>query len=54
MRKQYTNGEELANTLSHGTGILLGVITSHFLLTKVSHNIEPQWAVTSVCVYLFG
>ena len=33
-----------ANTLSHGAGILLGVIAGYFLLVKATENAEPQWA----------
>jgi hemolysin III len=52
--KRYSNGEEWANTLSHGAGILLGVVAGYFLLAKASGNAEPQWAVPCVIVYLVG
>ena len=52
--KRYSNGEEWANTLSHGAGILLGIVAGYFLLEKASGNAEPQWAVPSVIVYLAG
>ena len=43
--KRYNNIEEWANTLSHGIGILLGIVAGYLLLEKASENIEPQWAV---------
>ena len=52
--KRYNNVEEWANTLSHGAGILLGVITGYFLLAKAAAGAEPKWAVACVTVYLFG
>lgn len=52
--KRYNNVEEWANTLSHGAGILLGVIAGYFLLAKAAAGAEPKWAVACVTVYLFG
>ena len=52
--KRYNNIEEWANTLSHGAGILLGVVAGYFLLEKASLNAEAQWAVPCVIVYLAG
>lgn len=52
--KRYNNIEEWANTLSHGAGILLGVAAGYFLLEKASVNVEAQWAVPCVIVYLAG
>lgn len=52
--KRYNNVEEWANTLSHGAGILLGVIAGYFLLSKAAASTEPDWAVACVSVYLFG
>lgn len=52
--KRYSNGEERANTFSHGAGILLGIIAGYFLLKEASANTEPQWATISVSVYLAG
>ena len=52
--KRYNNIEEWANTLSHGIGILLGIVAGYLLLEKASKNIEPQWAVACVSVYLAG
>ena len=52
--KRYNNIEEWANTLSHGAGILLGIVAGYFLLEKASENMEPQWAVACVSVYLAG
>ena len=52
--KRYNHIEEWANTLSHGIGILLGIVAGYFLLEKASENMEPQWAVACVSVYLAG
>lgn len=52
--KRYNHIEEWANTLSHGAGILLGIVAGYFLLEKAWANAEPQWAVPSVLVYLTG
>ncbi len=52
--KRYSYGEELANTLSHGTGFLLGVVAGIFLLIKAAHSASPQWAIPSVSIYLAG
>ncbi|MBP1612658.1 MAG: putative hemolysin [Bacteroidetes bacterium] len=51
--KRYTAGEELANSLSHGVGILLGLLAGYFLLQKAQSNSDP-WAVGCVLTYLFG
>ena len=51
---RYTHGEELANTLSHGAGILLGIIAGYFLLVKAAAGNDPHWAVACVSVYLAG
>ena len=51
---RYTHGEELANTLSHGAGILLGIIAGYFLLIKAAAGNDPHWAVACVSVYLAG
>ena len=52
--KRYSNREEWANTLSHGAGILLGIVAGYFLLRKASVAADPQWAVPCVIVYLAG
>ncbi|WP_321333399.1 hemolysin III family protein [uncultured Bacteroides sp.] len=52
-KPRYTAGEELANSLSHGIGILLGIIAGYFLLQKAGENTDP-WAVGCVLTYLFG
>lgn len=51
---RYTNGEELANALSHGVGIALGLIAGTLLLIKAVTNNDPHWAVACVAVYLAG
>ena len=52
--KRYSNREEWANTLSHGAGILLGIVAGYFLLRKASVAADPRWAVPCVIVYLAG
>lgn len=52
--KRYSNREEWANTLSHGAGILLGIVAGYFLLRKASVAVDPRWAVPCVIVYLAG
>lgn len=51
--RTYSHKEETANSLSHGVGILLGIIAGYTLLsiTISSGNI---WATWSVIAYLFG
>lgn len=51
--KYYTEKEELANTVSHGAGILLGVIGGSVLLDKAVAS-GSGWAIGSVIAYLFG
>lgn len=51
---RYTHGEELANTLSHGIGILIGVIAGFFLIAKAAAGNDPHWAIACVAVYLAG
>lgn len=51
---RYTHGEELANALSHGAGIFLGVIAGGFLLRKAIAGPESHWAMACVAIYLAG
>lgn len=54
MRKRtYTQKEELANTLSHGLGLLLGAIAGYQLLS-IAISSNDKWAIISVIAYLFG
>ncbi|WP_455592735.1 PAQR family membrane homeostasis protein TrhA [Bacteroides sp.] len=52
--KRYTYGEELANTLTHAAGIVLGVTAGFFLLTKAVAGLHPHWATACVIIYLAG
>lgn len=52
--KRYTYGEELANTLTHAAGIVLGLVAGYFLLIKAAADAQPCWAVVSVLIYLAG
>jgi len=49
----YTQGEEIANTISHGIGILIGVIAGYVLLSAAIKS-GDVWAIGSVIAYLFG
>lgn len=49
----YSKNEEIANTLSHGLGILLGLVGGAILLIAANGN-ESNWAVGSVIAYLIG
>lgn len=51
--KYYTKQEELANTISHGAGILLGIVGGYILLSKAITT-GDGWAIGSVIAYLFG
>ena len=51
--KRYTAGEELANSISHGVGIFMGLIAGYFLLHK-AENSSDSWASACVTTYLFG
>jgi len=49
----YTKGEEIANTISHAAGILLGIIAGYVLLHTAIRS-GSGWEVGSVIAYLFG
>lgn len=51
--REYSNKEELANTLSHSLGIVLGGIAACILLPK-AYDSGNVWAVVSVVAYLIG
>lgn len=51
--RTYSKQEELANSLSHAFGIVLGIVAGYFLLSQAYANGSP-WAIGSVYVYLFG
>ncbi len=53
MNRRYTQTEETANAVSHGIGIILGIISGWFLLQKASLN-PDQYAVLYVAIYLSG
>ena len=50
-KKQYTQGEEIANAITHGIGILLGILVGIWLLQKAFCH-SDLWAVSSVSVYI--
>ena len=49
----YTKGEEIANVVSHGVGIIFGIVIG-FILMETALNSHNPWAVASVPFYLFG
>lgn len=49
----YTKGEEIANSVSHGVGIIFGIVMGIILMTTAVHS-HNAWAVASVPLYLFG
>lgn len=51
--REYSATEELANSLSHALGILLGIVGGYILLRKASAD-GNMWAIGSVIAYLFG
>lgn len=50
---RYTTGEEIANSASHGIGLLLGIIVGVILMRTAIASGDP-WAIGSVPLYLFG
>lgn len=51
--RYYTDGEEIANTITHAFGILLGIVGGYILFDKATLS-NNGWAITSVAAYLFG
>ncbi|MDH6305168.1 hemolysin III [Parabacteroides sp. PF5-5] len=49
----YTKEEERLNTLSHGVGILIGILGGGYLLYLAIDSNNP-WAVAGMLIYLFG
>jgi len=50
-KKQYTQGEEIANAATHGIGILLGIAAGIWLMQKAISR-SDFWAISSVLVYI--
>lgn len=53
LSRKYTKKEELANTLSHGLGILIGIIAGEYLL-HIAIKSDNPWAISGMLIYLFG
>lgn len=53
MAIKYTTGEEVANSLSHGIGIVFGIVIGALLMGKAIQS-GNFWAVGGVSLYLFG
>ncbi len=51
--KKYTFGEELTNSISHGVGVLMGLVVCLFFLIK-GYQYGTLLAVFSLWLYLFG
>lgn len=49
--KRYTKGEEIANAVTHGLGIIFGIIAGTILLKPAAQS-HDSWAVASVWVYI--
>lgn len=49
----YSKNEELANTLSHALGIVMGLFCGSILIRKALEN-NSKWALFAVIVYLIG
>ena len=52
MTIHYTKGEEWANTLSHGVGILIGIAGA--VICCLLHESGNPWATGGMWLYLFG
>lgn len=53
MDKKYTKGEEIANTSTHGAGVLMGVIIG-IIFIVMSVKGGDAWTGWSIGLYLFG
>ena len=53
MAIHYTKGEEWANAVSHGIGILIGIMGGGYLLHTALQS-GDMWAVRGMWLYLFG
>ena len=51
--RYYTKTEEIANTISHALGIILGIAGGYVLLAMAVKS-GSNWAIGSVAAYLFG
>lgn len=49
--RTYSDKEELANSVSHALGIVLGIVGGYILLSKAGSNLWARW---SIIAYLFG
>ncbi len=53
MAIKYTNGEERTNSISHGAGIVIGLVLGTLML-KICYDSENFWKTLSVWLYLGG
>lgn len=53
MSVNYTQKEERANALSHGLGIVIGILGGGYLLHIAIQSNNP-WAIAGMLLYLFG
>ena len=53
MKNRYTQGEEIANALSHAIGIVL-IIIAGIVLMKKAVNVGDNWAIRTIPLYLLG
>lgn len=52
--KYYTKEEEMANAITHGFGVLFGIVSGIILLKLAMVSESGGWAVFSVSLYVFG
>ena len=53
MAIKYTKGEERTNYLSHGGGVVLGIVVG-ILLLIYCYQLENVWMQWGVWLYMFG
>lgn len=51
--KIYSKGEELANAMTHGFGIVFGVVVG-VLLLQMAVKTNDVWAISSILIYVIG
>lgn len=51
--RTYSKSEELSNSISHGLGIVLGIVAAAILFSK-DGVVDNAWAIVSISIYLVG
>lgn len=52
-KKRYSQGEEIANAVTHGFGIIFGIIAAYFFMQKVASSHDLPLTI-ALWVYIFG